>query len=376
MSYAAPSTNDLKKLQAQIKEEQQMHRALHKKAQDVASEVSSVQKKMVEAAQTVQDFEETLTKLEKKQAELQEEENKINTRLLLRQKQLVGLMSALQKMAINPPNTLFFQQNNPIQALRTSILLKEGRAPLQAQTEKLRQDLDTLNSLQAALRAQSAQIKVASQRLADEKSNMEKLMKQKFILQTHFETESQQAKRKSIELGKQAKDLQDLLQKLERERRKTLSLAHKQKPIFNIPMPARNDTAFRKSKGNLPLPVRGQIIQTYGEKLDSGLTAKGITLQTRAGAQVVAPFDGTVLFAGPFKSYGNLIIVEHGEGYHSLMAGLGDIQANVEQDILTGEPIGNMSTSGPQKLYIEFRKDGQPINPTSWFAANQKKKGK
>ncbi len=376
MSYAAPSTNDLKKLQAQIKEEQQMHRALHKKAQDVASEVSSVQKKMVEAAQTVQDFEETLTKLEKKQAELQEEENKINTRLLLRQKQLVGLMSALQKMAINPPNTLFFQQNNPIQALRTSILLKEGRAPLQAQTEKLRQDLDTLNSLQAALRAQSAQIKVASQRLADEKSNMEKLMKQKFILQTHFETESQQAKRKSIELGKQAKDLQDLLQKLERERRKTLSLAHKQKPIFNIPMPARNDTAFRKSKGNLPLPVRGQIIQTYGEKLDSGLTAKGITLQTRAGAQVVAPFDGTVLFAGPFKSYGNLIIVEHGEGYHSLMAGLGDIQANVEQDILTGEPVGNMSTSGPQKLYIEFRKDGQPINPTSWFAANQKKKGK
>ncbi len=371
--HAVPSSDDLEKLQAQIKEEQQTHRALQRKAQDVATEVSGVQKKMVKAAETVQDFEETLTQLEKKRTELEEEESKINARLMQRQSQLVKMMSALQKMAINPPETLFFQPDDPIRTLRSSLLLKEGRAPLQAQTEKLRQDLDTLASLQAALRAQASQIKVASKRLEDEKSNMEKLMKQKFILQTHFEAESQQAKQKSIELGKQAKDLQDLLQKLDRERRKTLSLAHKQKPIFNIPMPARNDSAFYKSKGNLPLPARGRIIQTYGEKLESGLTTKGLTLQTRSAAQVVAPFDGTVLFAGPFKSYGNLLIVEHGEGYHSLLAGLGTINANVGQNILTGEPVGNMSTNGTQKLYIEFRKDGQPINPLDWFAAKQQK---
>ncbi len=372
-AYGTPSSNDLKKLQAQIKEEQQTHRALQRKAKDVASEVSGVQKKMVKAAQTVQDFEETLTLLEKKRAELEEQETEVNERLKQRQSQLVGMMGALQKMAVNPPETLFFQANDPIRTLRSSLLLKEGRAPLQAQTEKLRRDLDTLGSLQAALRAQASQIKLASQRLEDEKSRMEKLMKQKFILQTHFETESLQAKQKSIELGKQAKDLQDLLQRLDRERRKTLSVANKHKPVFSIPMPARNDSAFYKSKGNLPLPARGRITQNYGAPLESGLTAKGMTLQTRNGAQIVAPFDGTILFAGPFKSYGNLLIVEHGDGYHSLLAGLGTIDVNVDQNILTGEPVGKMSTTGIQKLYIEFRKDGQPIDPTDWFAANQQK---
>ncbi len=373
-TYAAPSPHDLKKLQDQIKEEQQTHKELKRKAQSIASEVSSVQKKMVKAAQTVQDFEETLTQLEKKRAELEKDEEKIKNHLKERHQQLVQIMSALQKMAINPPETLFFQAQDPILALRSSLLLKQGRTPLLAQTEKLRQDLDTLTSLQAALQAQATQIKVASHRLEEEKSNMEKLMKQKFILQTHFETESQQAREKSIELGKQAKDLQDLLQKLDIERQKTLSLANKQKPIFNIPMPSRNDTAFYKSKGNLPLPVRGRIIQSYGDKLDSGLTAKGLTMQTRNNAQVVAPFDGTILFAGPFKSYGNLLIIEHGQGYHSLLAGLGHINANVGQNILTGEPVGNMSTNAPQRLYIEFRKDGQPINPINWFAVKQQKR--
>lgn len=368
---AVPSETDLQRLQVQIREEQQAHQELKQKAISVADEVSSVQRKMVKAASSVQNFEETLETLETRLSDLEKQEADLKKRLSQKEGQLISLMSGLQKMAINPPETMLFQTDNPVQALRSRLLLKESRKPLQATTEKLREDLDTLNSLKAAIRGQASQAKVASVRLENEKENMEKLLKQKFILQTHFEAESRQAKQKSIALAKQAKDLADLLNKLERERQ----LAAREKPDTAQPSPSPlQGAAFVRSKGNLPLPARGRILQNYGDMTESGMTAKGLTLQTRPSAQVVAPFDGTVLFAGIFKSYGNLIIIEHGEGYHSLLAGLARIDTPVGQVVLTGEPVGVTASNDAAKLYVEIRKDSQPIDPAAWFAIQKQRK--
>lgn len=375
---ASPTQSDLKKIQAQIKEEQQNHALLQKKAKDVAREVSSVQRQMVKAANDVQDFEDTLSRLEKNLQELQEQQKLVQERLNLRQGQLVQLMSGLQKLALNPPETALLQPRDPIDNLRSSLLLKEARKPLQATAERLKQDLNMLGTLQAAIRAQAIQVKVASSQLEEEKDKMEMLVKQKFILQAHFEGESLEAKKKAEQLGQQAKDLQDLLQKLDQERKrqekiqKIAQAAHKQKPILNIPTIAHVKGAFEKSRGSLPLPARGRIVENYDQPLPSGMKTKGITMETRAGAQVIAPFDGIVLFAGPFKGYGNLLIIEHGDDYHSLLSGLNRLDASVGQNVLTGEPVGIMSTEGPQKLYIEFRKNGQPVNPENWFALKRK----
>ena len=147
------------------------------------------------------------------------------------------------------------------------------------------------------------------------------------------------------------------------------SAASRQKPILSVPQPTAVEGAFFKSKGNLPLPVRGRVIQRYGDTTMGGGTAKGITMQTRQAAQVVSTFDGTVLFAGPFKDYGNLIIIEHDAGYHTLLSGLTRIDCAVGQSVLTGEPVGIMSAQKPEKLYIEFRQNGQPINPSEWFVS-------
>ena len=105
LCLASPTQSDLKKIQAQIKEEQQNHALLQKKAKDVAREVSSVQRQMVKAANDVQDFEDTLSRLEKNLQELQEQQKLVQERLNLRQGQLVQLMSGLQKLALNPPET-------------------------------------------------------------------------------------------------------------------------------------------------------------------------------------------------------------------------------------------------------------------------------
>jgi septal ring factor EnvC (AmiA/AmiB activator) len=123
------------------------------------------------------------------------------------------------------------------------------------------------------------------------------------------------------------------------------------------------------------MPARGKLISRFNEATVPGLSTKGIIIETRALAQIVAPFDGRVAFAGPFREYGLLLIIDHGEGYHTLLAGMGRIDARLDQHVLAGEPVGVMGPLNGEKpkLYVELRKKGHPINPLPWLAAESSK---
>jgi len=128
---------------------------------------------------------------------------------------------------------------------------------------------------------------------------------------------------------------------------------------------------IKLSRGKLQYPVSGRIVERYGQATGDGLTSKGIKIASRPRAQVIAPFGGRVVFAGVFRRYGQLLIIEHGEGYHSLLAGLARIDSVIGQRVLLGEPVGVMGDADAVKrsLYLEFRRTGQPINPLPWMAA-------
>jgi len=99
-----------------------------------------------------------------------------------------------------------------------------------------------------------------------------------------------------------------------------------------------------------------------------------LTIEARPGGQVVAPYDGRVEFAGPFRGYGQILIIEHGDGYHSLLAGLDRIDGAVGQRLAAGEPVGSMPPDGHgAALYLELRRHGQPINPLPWLATRDDK---
>ena len=164
--------------------------------------------------------------------------------------------------------------------------------------------------------------------------------------------------------------MRSLIDQLEEELRKAGP------PLLPTP-PIPEGSSFSKAKGALPYPARGNVIRRFGSKIAVG-TAKGISIQSRTGARVIAPFDGRVIFAGNFRTYGNLLIIAHGEGYHSLLAGLGTINTTVGEWVLAGEPVGVMpvtrlasgeatATGGSRRLYLEIRKDGEPINPRPWL---------
>ena len=132
--------------------------------------------------------------------------------------------------------------------------------------------------------------------------------------------------------------------------------------------------SFLKNKHNVSLPVEGEVVKLFGQTDTVGLTTKGITVSTRPGARVVASFDGKVIYAGSFRTYGNILIIDHGEGFSTLLVGLGYIGVTTDQVVLGGEPVGKMENITlkneeiNQKLYIELRKHGKPIDPMAWLS--------
>ena len=125
------------------------------------------------------------------------------------------------------------------------------------------------------------------------------------------------------------------------------------------------------ARGSFAMPARGKLISKFDETTDLGFSTKGIVIETRSAAQIITPYDGRIAFAGRFREYGLLLIIDHGEGYHTLLAGMGRIDVLVDQRVLAGEPVGVMQSvpDGPPRLYVELRSDGHPINPLPWLAA-------
>lgn len=144
--------------------------------------------------------------------------------------------------------------------------------------------------------------------------------------------------------------------------------------MYDLPTrkaPARG-ARFSDARGTLDLPVTGTLVRRFGQPSPSGGPTEGLTVRTPPGAQIVAPFDGIVEYAGPFRHYGQLLIISVGEGYHILLSGMASIAVNEGQSVLAGEPVARMGAYGaasptPEALYIEIRRSGNPVDPSAWL---------
>lgn len=359
----AQAKAELSKITSEIKAAEQKHKELREKAKAARQEILDVRRKMVRAAGSIQEQEESLDRLEEKLREFEAQQTLMKNRLEIRKEQRLRVLAALQNLAWKPTEALLIQPLPPQDTLRSALLLREAVPRLEYSTEGLRKDLMKVASLTTAIRAQYAQIKTMTRRLEQKRKNMDELIGKKSRLQTAFASESARAKSKAENLAKQAGDLKDLLVRLDEESRRQKQMRPAQSGVPT--------GAFMAAKGRIPYPVKGNIIKKFGDMTDAGSASKGIIIRTRANAQVISPYDGTVLFAGPFRGYGQLVIIEHGDGYHTLLAGLGRLDTAVGQSLLAGEPVGIMVAQTQPTLYIELRKNGQPINPAGFM--NQKR---
>jgi septal ring factor EnvC (AmiA/AmiB activator) len=374
---------------------------------------------LIEAGKQVQASEAKLSGTEAKLAELTDQVTVIRNSITDRKETIVKMLSAMQRIGRTPPPALVTRRDDALAVVRSAMLLAQVFPELKYQADNLSQELDGLVKLETGIREQRDAEKSEADRLAAERGRIDKLLEEKKVKLAQSEAELSATRQAADQQAAEETELNALIARLDeriakaevaqydaevatekalraREQQQALATPGNEKVIEIKPestkiafaSPARLKPAmpFELTKGTLPLPAQGKRLKRFGEADGVGGTLRGISLQTRGEARIIAPTDGWVVYAGPFRSYGNLLIINAGGGYHVLLAGMGRIDVSLGQFVLAGEPVAVMGATGPVSqggndnsrpvLYVEFRKDGRPIDPGPWWTeASEKVQG-
>lgn len=336
--------------------------------------VADLRARLVAVARAVQDAETALTALERDLAALGKRAAVLKDGLARDQRAHAATLAALLRLARNPPETLAARHDDAARAARAAMLLKHYQTALAGRAAALRRRLAELRFVRAGMAARRDAVARTSARLAVDRTRLTVMLAKGASLQRRTDRDQRIAMARLKVLAGSARNLRELLDGVERNaRREPVSLpAVPRGPLLSKPKGMRS---FAAAHGKVIVPVRGSVISDYDDKTKTGTFDKGVVFETRADAQVVAPFDGRVVYAGPFRSYGLILIIDHGGGYHTLLAGLARVDIVVNQWLLGGEPVGAMSStqSKSTRLYLEIRRRGHPINPLPWLAAQPSK---
>ena len=384
----------------------------------LAEERATLNNELIEAGKRVQASEAKLSATEAKLAELTEQVNVIQSSITERKEAIVKMLSAMQRMGRTPPPALVTRRDDALAVVRSAMLLADVFPELKYQADNLSRELEGLVTLENGIREQRDAEKREADRLASERGALDRLLEEKRRASAQGEAELADIRRMAVAHAQAVTDLSELIQRLDaqiarveiaqydaeiaaeralREREQQQALAtpadesvielkpESTKVAFASPDRLKPALPFETAKGTLRLPAQGRRVKSFGDAAPTGSTLKGIALQTRGEARITAPADGWVVYAGEFRSYGQLLIINAGGGYHILLAGMSRIDVSLGQFVLAGEPIAVMGNSAPPSqgndssrpvLYVEFRKNGRPIDPDPWWAeASEKVQG-
>lgn len=398
--------------------------------------------RLLETASSIQDSERRLTQIEARQKKLEAQETILRGALAQRHDVIAKLLAAMQRMGRNPPPVMITRRKDALKMVRSAMLLASTFPELRDKALDLAGRLTELQRVVDESAKEANKLKAETKRLADTQKRLASLMEEKRQSIRRRKTELVSLRREAAVIKKSVKGLGDLIARLDKavaehtrlgaynkkqkrgrssqrsfaavggskgrnsqsRPQKTATLMLPVRPPVDNPLPSSSNRSgsdavviaprsnigfvspgrlqpafpFSRAKGRLPRPAHGRQLVSYGEKTQYGARSKGIVIATRHGAQITSPSDGWVVYAGEFRSYGQLLIINAGQEYHILLAGMSRIDVEPGQFVLAGEPVGTMSGSVRKSkntsresapvLYVEFRKNGRPINPKPWWA--------
>ncbi|HEV2185761.1 MAG TPA: peptidoglycan DD-metalloendopeptidase family protein [Stellaceae bacterium] len=305
------------------------------------------------------------------------------------------LLAALERLARVSLMASLFAPQGPIERVRGGILLAAAIPALQAQAKTLSAELTSLTAEQVQINAGRPELEAAISALTASRETLATLVgkRQDLIAKLLPHDANAQPVANLDELiakvqtpadpGDQAGDIVDLIKRADTETdrhdkellARLRAAAPKGAPPPADPTRPSNLRALDAPHTTMVWPVIGNLRRRFGETGPAGRTSQGLTLDASPSGLVVAPFDGEVEYAGNFRGYGLILIIRHGGGYHSLLAGLGRVQVTVGQWLLAGEPVGAMSDADDENagsmLYLELRRDGRPVDPQSRLASRE-----
>jgi len=390
---------ELDALREQQKNSTDIQQRLKDEIAAIGQDRAKLNQQLIDIAARVRAIESSIADTEGRIRPLDAREAQIHATLESRRDEIAEVLAALQRAGRRAPPALLVTPEDSLKSLRTAMLLGAAVPELRNRATELASNLNELITLRKNIADERDRLAADRDRQKEDQTRLAALIDERQKNQTAAERDVEAEKQHAAALAKQAAGLQDLIGKMEQDLKSAAKAAaaaelkgtpagiNGKPDLRGIQNQARLSPAiaFAAAKGLLPLPVNGTKIRNYGGTDGTGGQEKGISIATLPGAQVTSPCDGWVVYAGPFRSYGQLLILNAGGGYHVLIAGMDRISVNIGQFVLTGEPVATMGsqsqvasilaapTSQPI-LYIEFRKDGTPIDPGPWWATKEGEK--
>jgi septal ring factor EnvC (AmiA/AmiB activator) len=400
----AKRESDLKALEEAMAASAAARRRLEAEIDEMKSDRARLNAALIDTAGRVRGTEDRTRALEQRLQTLTASEAAIRRSMESRRGVIVEVLAALQRMGRRPPPAVLVRPEDMLEAVRASILLGAVLPELRSEVEVLATDLAELVRLKQAIAADRAALDAELIALNGEQERLTALIGARQARMAEVEKNVGSEQEKAAGLARQAGTLKELIDRMEKEisgarqaadeARKAAAAQEREakekfaQAAFRDPARLAPKIPFAEARGLLPRPVSGDTVLDFGASDGYGGTTRGISITTRPKAAVVSPADGWVAFAGPFRSYGRLLIINAGGGYYVLLAGMDQISVDVGQFVLAGEPVATMGEtplmaltgSAMEKntpvLYVEFRKDGGSIDPGPWWAKSQSEKAR
>jgi len=373
---------------------------LKREIESIGDDRRRFNQQLIDTASRVTTVEERIAQTQARLEPLENGEQALRNSLEQRRSLIAEVLGALQRIGRHAPSGLMIRAEDALQSVRSAMMLGAVLPEMRQQAEVLAADLGELVRLLLEIAAERDRLARDLFVLADERQRLSLYIDERQRRLGEAEQALTDERQRAAELGRQAENLNQLIAKLEqglgtaaRAARAAGRTNDDAKPSSGRPdLAALKDpgrlspaVAFASAKGMLPLPVNGARIKEFGAADGLGGTEKGMSVAARPSSQITAPCDGWVVYAGPFRNYGQLLILNAGGGYHVLLAGMERISVDLGQFVVTGEPVavmGDGAQSAVAKaggvsqpvLYIEFRKDGVPVDPGPWWAVNEGQK--
>jgi len=366
-----PSSHPLNEIEQTQDEKTRKDIELKKEMNQIKSDLSTKKNELLKVAKSIKNNESKLLGLQLEIDQKRQEQLNIEVTLEKDRATLSNLILAMQRIQRVPPEALIVRPGAPLQTAQSAMLLQSILPRLYQKAEELHISLEKLNIVVVDLENSRNKALYAAKELQVSQGRLNALLQQRELLYSKTEQDAAKNKKDIARISKEASNLRDLVKRIERKQKKEdeqrrLAAENKrkdkaqnaniQKVSIKTPMP---------TTGEAQLPISGVIKTSYGKSDDIGAISQGLKIEGREKALVVAPMGGVIDYAGPFKGYGNIVIIRHQKDYHSLVAGLSKIDTVVGRAVSAGEPIGKMgiSTDGIS-LYYELRHKGQPVNPS------------
>ncbi len=394
---------DTDALKADLARETEFRASLQAEVEAARGDRPKLNRLLIDTAARARNVEQQLSNVEARLKPLDGAATQLTASLAQRREVLGEVLAALLRMGRNPPPAMLMRPDDALDAVRSAILMGALLPEMRVEAETLAADLSELVRVRTELAAAKERLTALRTALAEDRERISTLVRERQRQQVENNPVSQDDRTRAAALARNTGEVHDLVNRLETEvapaarAAGAAQTAEATRPpgqetraaglaALNDPGRIAPAVAFSNARGLLPLPVAGERLRNFGATDGVGGQEKGITIVTRSGAQVTAPADGWVVYSGPFRSYGQLLIINAGGGYHILLAGMERIEVELGQFVLAGEPVAVMggaarsgsgssgAASGQPHLYVEFRKDGNSIDPAPWWAVTDSRK--